>query len=59
MNGEDYCPIHGLKGHGNLEGEGERGRREENNQGVNPENADNYRFYESQKVTSTKSFEEK
>ena len=31
MNEAHYCPIHGLKGHGNLGGEGEMGRREENN----------------------------
>ena len=62
MNEAYYCPIHGvinsinsinlfLKGHANLEWEGEVGRRKENYQGVNPENADNYRFYETQKVT--------
>ena len=26
------------------------GRREENNQGINPENADNYSFYENEKI---------
>ena len=51
MDDPNYCPIHGLKGHQNLGGEGEIERREENNQGVNPEDADNYRFYESQRVT--------
>ena len=51
-----YCPIsvNVLKGHWNFRGEGEMGRREENNQGVNPKNADNYRFYESQKVKGNK-----
>ena len=51
MDDANYCPIHGLKGHGNLGREGEMEIREENNQGVNPEFIDNYRFYESQKVT--------
>ena len=26
------------------------GRREENNQGINPEDADNYSFYENEKI---------
>ena len=26
------------------------GRREENNQGINPEDADNYSFYENKKI---------
>ena len=50
MNDANYYPIHDLKKNGNLGGEGEMGRREENNQGVNPEDADIYRFYESRKL---------
>ena len=53
MNEAYYCLINGLKGHWNLGGEGEMGRREENNQGVSPGNVDNYRFYKSQKLQGT------
>ena len=50
MNEANYYPIHGLKGFGNLGREGKMERIEENNKGVNPEDADIYRFYKSQKV---------
>ena len=56
MNEVDYCRIHGLKGHGNLGGEGEIERREENNQEVNPEHAGNYRFYKSQKRKNNRNY---
>ena len=52
MDYANYCPIHGLKRHGNLGGEGKMEiRRVENSQEVNPDDVDNYRFYESQRVT--------
>ena len=62
MSDANYCPIHGLNEQGNLDGEGQMGRREENkyeyineqvnnSQGVNGDESDNYKFYESKKVT--------
>ena len=40
MNESNYCPIHGLKRHGDSGGEGKMEIGEENNQGINPEGVD-------------------